>query len=372
MFRFRQTLGKAWINSLLENNAVPSFWLSNNISQIEDAYIRRFDYVLELKTPPQSVRKRIIKNSLRGLVVSDQWLEDISQEKQLVPGVISKAAKVVSSVRQSNQHSVQDSMERLLDNTLRAMGKKTLRAQSKQKNLDYHLDGLNPNYDIHQLIDGLQKESSARICLYGPPGTGKTAFGHYISTHLDKPLLVKRASNILSPYVGEAEQNISAMFEEARMEDAVLLLDEADSFLQERSSLKQSWEITQVNELLTQMEAFEGLFVCSTNLMDKIDEAALRRFDFKIKLDYLKVEQSWLLFCNAVGWEKLPTQNSDWYTKLSVFQNLTPGDFVTILRQSRVYNRQLTPDELMIGLSQESMFKQDRNKQRVIGFHAAH
>ena len=63
------------------------------------------------------------------------------------------------------------------------------------------------------------------------------------------------------------------MFEEAKEEGAVLLLDEADSFLQDRASLKQSWEVTQVNELLTQMESFDGLFVCSTNLMDKLDLA---------------------------------------------------------------------------------------------------
>jgi SpoVK/Ycf46/Vps4 family AAA+-type ATPase len=368
-----QMPNKAWFNNLLENNEVPAFWLSNNIQQIDSAYIRRFDYVLELKTPPKSVRKQIIKNNLGELVVSEHWLEHASQDQQLVPGVIARAVKVISAVHHTNQQSVQDGMDRILDNTLRAMGKNKVRKPSTQINLQYQLDALNPNYDIHQLLDGLSYESSARLCLYGPAGTGKTAFGHYISTRLDKPLIVKRASDILSPYVGAAEQNMAAMFEDARMEGAVLLLDEADSFLQERSSLKQSWEVTQVNELLTQMEAFEGLFVCSTNLMDKLDTAALRRFDFKIKLDYLNVEQAWLLFCDAVGWDKKRMfKETDWYRKLSAYNNLTPGDFANVLRQNRLYNRQLTPDELMAGLAQESTFKQDRNQKREIGFHAAH
>ena len=368
-----QIPSKAWLNNLLENNQVPAFWLSNNIQQIDSAYIRRFDYVLELKTPPRSARKKIIKKHLGNLVVSEQWLDNISQDQQLVPGVISRAAKVISTVHQTNQQSVQDSMDRILNNTLRAMGKKMAPLQSKKNKLDYQLEALNPNYDIHQLLDGLQSESSARLCLYGPSGTGKTAFGHYISTRLDKPLLVRRASDILSPYVGVAEQNMAAMFEDAKIEGAVLLLDEADSFLQERSTLKQSWEVTQVNELLTQMEAFEGLFVCSTNLMDKLDAAALRRFDFKIKLDYLNIDQSWLLFCNAVGWDKKRMiKETDWHRKLSAYNNLTPGDFANVLRQNRLYNRPLTPAELMVGLGQESLFKKDSNQQRGIGFHVAH
>lgn len=72
------------------------------------------------------------------------------------------------------------------------------------------------------------------------------------------------------------------------IDDSVLLLDEADSFLRDRTSAQRSWEVTQVNELLTQMERFEGLFICSNNLIDRLDSASIRRFDFKIMLSYLK------------------------------------------------------------------------------------
>ena len=106
-----------------------------------------------------------------------------------------------------------------------------------------------------------------------------------------KKLLVKRASDILSPYVGEAEMNIAKIFEQAKRDNAVLLLDEADSFLMDRKRANHSWEVTQVNELLTQMEVFEGIFVCSTNLMDNLDEASIRRFDLKIKIDYSQIEK---------------------------------------------------------------------------------
>jgi len=55
------------------------------------------------------------------------------------------------------------------------------------------------------------------------------------------------------------------------------------SFLRDRTREHNAWEVTKVNELLTRMEAFEGLFVCSTNLIDDLDPAALRRFDLKVR-----------------------------------------------------------------------------------------
>jgi SpoVK/Ycf46/Vps4 family AAA+-type ATPase len=365
--------GKAWFNNILENNATPTFWLSNNIEQIDNAYIRRFDYVFELKTPPKSVRKNILHNNLSNLSVSNEWVEQMSKDKQLVPAIISRASKVVSSISSQYRESAEECMEHILGNTMRAMGNKVERTVAKAVQLDYQLDALNPNYDIQQLLEGLQSVPCARLCMYGPPGTGKTAFGHYISSTLDKPLMVKRASDILSPYVGVAEKNIANMFEEAKEEGAVLLLDEADSFLQDRAILKQSWEVTQVNELLTQMESFDGLFVCSTNLVDKLDPAVLRRFDFKIKLDYLKIEQVWSLFCNAMQWTKRQIKsNLKWRAQLSMYSNLTPGDFANVLRQHRLMAQALTPEELFSGLKQESLFKKDGNQHREIGFHATH
>jgi len=372
-FNRQPKLGKAWFNNLLETNAIPTFWLSNSIEQIDNAYIRRFDYVLDLKSPPKSVRKNILKNNLGDLDISTAWIEQMSKDKKLVPGIISRAAKVVANLPTSTDVSVEDNMEHVLANTLRAMGSRLEKIDLKKSALDYQLDALNPSHDIQHIVEGLKDVQGARLCLYGPPGTGKTAFGHYISTTLDKPLIVKRASDILSPFVGVAEMNIASMFEEAKDESSVLLLDEADSFLQDRTVLKQSWEVTQVNELLTQMEAFEGVFICSTNLMDKLDAAVLRRFDFKIKLDFLKIEQTWKLFCSALHWNKKQASSKlKWKAKLSGYRNLTPGDFANVLRQHRLMSHNLKPEELFLGLKQESQFKQNVNQQKEIGFHATH
>ena len=81
-------------------------------------------------------------------------------------------------------------------------------------------------------------------------------------------VLHKRASDLISKWVGESEQNIAAAFAEARWKKMLLVIDEADSFLQDRRHAHRSWEVTQVNEMLTQMESHPLPFVCTTNLMD--------------------------------------------------------------------------------------------------------
>ena len=182
---------------------------------------------------------------------------------------------------------------------------------------------------------------------------------------LDRPLLVKRASDLLSMWVGGTEKLLAAMFEEARNERAVLLLDEADSFLQDRGKAQRSWEVTQVNEMLTQMEAFEGIFIASTNLMDQFDTAALRRFDVKVRFDYLRQEQAWIMFQDAaarLGIETEPVMKGS----LAHLGNLTPGDFATVLRQARL-NRPKDARQLLNRLEAECQVKPD-HRRKPIGF----
>ena len=130
--------------------------------------------------------------------------------------------------------------------------------------------------------------------LFGAPGTGKTAFANHLAEQLGLPLLIKRASDILGKYVGQSERNIARMFSQAQKQGALLLLDEADSLLGDRRDARAHWEIIQVNEMLTQMERFDGIFICTSKLMDKLDAASLRRFDFKVKFDYLDASNAGL------------------------------------------------------------------------------
>lgn len=358
---------KAWVNRLMETNPVPAFWITNNTRVIDQAFLRRFDYVLALDVPPRSVRSRVLDNYLAEFPVSDGWKRKMAEHEGLAPAIVERAAKVVRPLRDAvSQQELERSLSQVFGNTLEVMG-----LPREPKNLanerDYRLDVLNADCDIEQVKEGLLTHQTGRLCLYGPPGTGKTAFGRYLAEVLDRPLLVKRASDIVSPWLGMTEINMAKMFRQATEENAILLLDEADSFLQDRQRAQRSWEVTEVNEMLTQMESFEGIFIASTNLMTSLDPAALRRFDLKIRLDYLRQEQAWTLF-KDIRTRLGITDNLDLKSSLSHLDCLVPGDFANVARQAKL--RPIKSSlELLQRLRAECNMKPE-GKRRAIGFAA--
>lgn len=157
------------------------------------------------------------------------------------------------------------------------------------------------------------------------------------------------------------------MFGEARQQDAVLILDEADSFLADRCGATHSWEVSHVNELLTQMEAFSGIFICTTNLMERLDPASLRRFSFKVKFDYLNKDQRWEMFKKELV--RLGGKLSDGVelkSQVCSLTNLTPGDFAVAARQFVVLDMPINEDELFRQLLTECQLK--TGGKRGIGF----
>lgn len=359
---------KAWVNRLLETNPVPSFWLTNNLQQLDPAVVRRFDYVLEMNAPPRSVRARMLDDYLTDLPVSPDWKRQMAEHEDLVPAVIERAAKVVRHIKHAIPAQEMDKViSRVMGNTLEALYLPRMPKASLGMDTDYRLEILNADCNVAEICDSLVTEQRGRLCLYGPPGTGKSAFGRYIADRMDRPLLVKRASDILSPYVGMAEKNMANMFRQAETENAVLLLDEADTYLQDRNGAKRSWEISEVNEMLTQMESFEGVFIASTNLMSSLDAAALRRFDLKMRFDYLKPDQAWLMFTDTAS--KLGLQiEASLQKSVAALGMLTPGDFAAVARQARLRKIAGCTD-LLSRLASECAIKPGANK-RAIGFSA--
>ena len=351
---------KGSLNHILESNLLPTLWVSNVISHIDEAIIRRFDYVLELKIPPKSTRFSIIKKHIGDLDVSEEWIDRVSNNESLAPALISRAISVVKTLGEKKQQQIEASMERILSNTLHAMGYDKNLSNPHPSVLTYRLDALNPDYNLKDLQQGLGKKPAGTFCLYGPSGTGKSEFVHQLADVLDKPLLIKRASDLLDPYVGMTERNICNMFEQAKYDQSILLLDEADSFLRDRALSRESWEVAQVNELLTQMEQFTGLFFCTTNLMEVLDQASLRRFDLKIKFDYLKPDQVWILFQQTLADAKNGTISKEKIlkNKIRALQGVTPGDFATVVKQNRFTAKKLTADDLLDALMREIKFKQ--------------
>ena len=159
-------------------------------------------------------------------------------------------------------------------------------------------------------------------------------------------------------WVGETEKAIAAAFTEARDAEAVLVFDEADSLLADRRLTQRSWEVSQVNEMLTWMESHPLPFACTTNFGERLDPATLRRFTFKIAFDYLSPEQARDAFRTYFG-IGVPTGACGLPT-------LTPADFAVVYRKAEILDCLGDPLALVEMLHEESKAKPGRA--RKVGF----
>ena len=358
---------KAWVNRALEGNSVPTIWLSNS-NRLDPAFVRRFDMFFELPSPPKKQRERILQSAC-GEYLDAATSARIAEADNLTPAVIARAASVMRSIEgEMDRTKLSDAIQHLVSSTLEGQGHRPIKQNDPNRLPDtYDPAFIHADVDLSTVAAGLAASKSGRLCLYGPPGTGKTAFGRWLAEQLDSTLLVKRSSDLISMWCGGTEKNIAKAFREAELEKAILLIDEVDSFLQDRRGAKQSWEITSVNEMLTQMESFSGIFIASTNLMDSLDQAALRRFDLKVKFGYLKPEQAWQLLLRHCESLALATPTSALQAEVSRLCNLTPGDFAAVARQHQ-FRPITSAAEVIAALKRECEVKENGNRMS-IGFH---
>ena len=329
----KRQYGKAFINRSLETNELPTIWITNNILDMDEAVVRRFNLAIEIGIPTEDVRAKIIKKYSENLIDS-KLVKKLAKNRFVAPAVVSNASLVVSNLNTKDKNKA---FERVISNTLKAQGYDEIEKDEKPS-IDlpssYDPNFVNSDCDLTELMQGIKASKNARICLYGVPGTGKSAYAKFIAKSLKKPIIIKKGSDLLSMFVGGTEKNIALAFKEAKEKHAVLVFDEVDSFLQDRSMAARSWEITQVNEMLVQMESFDGIFIATTNLIDNLDKACLRRFDLKLEFGYLLPEQAQNLFKKECTLLKVKF-DEDVIKKVSSLGLLAPGDFASVRRQAK-------------------------------------
>jgi SpoVK/Ycf46/Vps4 family AAA+-type ATPase len=354
---------KAWINKILENNILPTIWITNKIESIDNAIIRRFDMSIEMPIPARSKRAEIIKKYSEN-ILSEKEIDKLAQNETIAPALISTAVKVAKLVPTCKKEKV---LMKLINNTLKAQGHEEVSKNAEQELPDnYSLEYINSDTNLEELVAGMKEYNSARLCLYGASGTGKSAFAKHIAKVLDKPFIIKSGSSLMSKWVGDTEKNIARAFREASDEGAVLIFDEVDGFLAERGQAKVNWEVTQVNEMLVQMEKFNGIFIATTNLMNHLDRASLRRFDLKLEFKFLKPEQLEKIFLSHCKELEITEPTQEEINEIKSFRQITPGDFATIARQSR-FRKIKSVQEFIVRLKEEMTIKKLENG-NIMGF----
>ena len=360
--------GKAWVNQILETNPVPVIWVTNRIEQIDPAFRRRFQYHLELKSPPPGARQALVARALAGVEVSETFAARLAERRGLTPAQVRTAVKFARLA--GGAASAEALIERQIGNADKALGQGGAERGARHVVTHYDLGLVNTEsrFEVPKIIEALRRKGLGTLCFHGPPGTGKTALAEHLAQRMERPLLVRQASDIMSKYVGETEQNMAAMFAEAEAEQAVLLLDEADSFLRSRRMAERNYEVSEVNEMLQGMERFAGVFICTTNLFDELDEAALRRFTFKVRFKPLTAEQRERMFVAEALDGDAARLSAERRERLATLDALTPGDFASVKRQTDVLGESFEPDEFLSQLEAEHRVKPEVRQQRGIGF----
>ena len=360
--------GKAWVNQILETNPVPVIWVTNRIEQIDPAFRRRFQYHLELKSPPPGAREALVTRALAGAHVSAGFAARLAERRALTPAQIRTAVRFARLAGPGDD--LEALIERQLGNADKALGQRDGERGARPVVTQWDLSLLNVEcrFELAKVVEALRRRGHGTLCFHGPPGTGKTALAEHVAASLQRPLMVRQASDLMSKYVGDTEQNMARMFDEAQSEGAVLLLDEADSFLRSRRYAERHYEVSEVNEMLQGMERFAGVFVCTTNLFDDLDEAALRRFTFKLRFMPLEPAQRERMFVAEALEGDAARVTGEQRQRLAQLDQLAPGDFAAVKRQVDVLGAPFAPDEFLSQLESEHRVKPGVRQRRSIGF----
>jgi SpoVK/Ycf46/Vps4 family AAA+-type ATPase len=351
---------KVFTNRLLESNPVPVIWIVNNPGLMEESLIRRMGFALEMKMPPLAAREKVWERILarQGVRLDRAEVHDLARQEEISPAVVESAVRF-GRLSGGSVDDIRDAAWSIV----KAMTGRNRRADGEAvRPFDAAL--ANPDLDIERLVRQLADwrtgggaadpvgDSSSRafsLCLYGPPGTGKSAFVRHLAERLGLEVTLKRASDLLGPYVGQTEQKIAEAFTRARDDGRFLVFDEADSFLGDRRRATRSWEVSHVNEMLTWMENHPLPFACTTNLMEILDEASLRRFTFKVRFDFLSPGQVEAAFRFFFGTEAPPQART--------LCHLTPGDFAVARRKAALMGLRGQADDLAALLAAEVAVK---------------
>lgn len=346
---------KGWMNRILEENPVPAIWIANRTHGMDPAFLRRFLLPVAFVTPPRSVRRQMAERHLGDCGLPPGLLDELAADAALAPAQLGAARRLLDL----QPEAAPDATVREGVAALRTLlhGSPAPRRRAPVTAFDVAYLNLSGGIAPSAIARALHRQGRGSLCFYGPPGTGKTAFAEILAEALDRELVARQASDLVSPYVGETEQNLARLFREVDPTQSVILLDEVDSFLSDRRHAQRTWERTQVNELLQQMERFPGIFIAATNLMSGIDAAALRRFDFKLHFRALNPTQRQALFAReALGDATAPVQ-PELARHLDGLHGLTPGDFANVCRQQSLLGETLTPEQFLRRLMAECRLK---------------
>ena len=380
---------KGWLNFLLEKPGVRMIWICNDIEGIDESVQRRFAFSVGFSRFGRKQRLQLWQTIARAhrarRLLEPDDVVSLASEFKVSAGAIDVAVRSAKQTAGRSRpefvravRATLESHRTLLNGGQRVVNKDNvashfrLEALNTDANMDRTLRRLRAvDRDLRSRAAGAEQGQAAKpvgmnLLFFGPPGTGKSELARHIADTLDREAMVRRASDVQSMWLGETEKNIARAFADAERDDAVLILDEVDTFLFGRDMAQRSWEISFTNELLTQMERFRGILVCTTNRLEGLDPAAPRRFQVKVRFDYLRDEGKVLLYQEILAPLCESPVQPDHLRSLAQIGPLAPGDFRVVRDRCAIDG----PDhqDLIVALGEEASLRAAHQGRRRVGF----
>ena len=346
---------KGQLNTVIDENRHTVIWICNSQQDaIAKSSRRRFDYSVLFDELLPETRVHIWENCLKKEHcenrLSAEFINEVSRKYKVNAGGIALAVKNAAALAAAHpEKTFEDCVSTFLRAHCALLGIRKSSDERLEPARDYSLEGLNIKSGIRperiiqvcrNFLDAKDKPGQAgrdrprmNLLLHGVPGSGKTEFVKYLAKQLGKKLNIKNASDLLSMYVGGTEHLLASAFAEAEKNNEMLFIDEGDSMLTSRDNAQRSWEVSQVNTLLTEMENFNGIFAVSTNLIQKLDPAALRRFTFRIHFDFLDNAGKEIFYRTYFAPLNAPELTEADKNALHAIERLTPSDYRNVRQQ---------------------------------------
>ena len=346
---------KHWLNGLVESTPVPLLFTANAIDALrwsEPFFLDRLTYSLEFEHLPRGRRVSMFGGLLGGAEGMETLADELAADRRVKPRQVRNASRVavLSGGGAAAARRAVGQKAQLLH------GKQTVEPRAAEK---YDLSLVRADPDLEVLTAEIAAVGPCRmgILLDGPSGSGKSEYAKQLAKRMDLDPLPKRASQLMSKWVGETEQKIAGAFAEARTTGSFLIIDEADSFLADRRDAFRNWEISMVNEMLSQLENHDLPYAFTTNLADRLDPAVARRFLFRATFKFLdepRVVRAWEFFFG----DECPAG-------VRSLARLVPADFALVHERAGKLRYLDDPKRIAAELVTQS---RDKNRAGTVGF----
>ena len=345
---------KHWLNSLVETTPVPLLFTANEVDALRHMpyFLDRLTGSLEFHHMPRGRRADIFRGLLGDSAQMAPLAEELAADRRATPRRARHAAfvaRLAGGGAGTARRAVREKAHLL-------RGKRAAEPNATAK---YDISLVHADPDLEVLTEEIAGLGSERmgILLDGPSGTGKSEYAKQLAKRMDLDPLPKRASELMSKWVGETEHQIAGAFAEARATKSFLIVDEADSFLADRRDAFRNWEISMVNEMLSQLENHDLPYAFTTNLADRLDPAVARRFLFRATFKYLnepRIVRAWEFFFDG-----------ECATQVRSLTRLVPADFALVHERAAKLGFLDDPARLAENLAAQC---RDKSRPGAVGF----